>query len=70
METIAGKTAGRLDAWEALTTRLISVWQVGMKLLLTYVLAVGLIAAAVQEEANAEICVFEKLDPEDSKICK
>ncbi|XP_066495813.1 phosphatidylethanolamine-binding protein 4 [Tiliqua scincoides] len=41
-----------------------------MKLLVTYFLAVGLIAIAVQEGVNAETCVFEKLDNEDSKFCK
>lgn len=41
-----------------------------MKLLVTYFLAVVLIANAVQEDVNAEICVFDKLESEDSKFCK
>lgn len=41
-----------------------------MKLLVSYFLAVGLIAIAVQEVANAETCIFEKLDNADSGFCK
>ncbi|XP_053125461.1 phosphatidylethanolamine-binding protein 4 isoform X3 [Hemicordylus capensis] len=43
---------------------------VRMKPLVTYFLAVGLTAVAVQEGVSAQMCTFDLLDKKDSQFCR